>query len=61
MAGNSRDDGLIHVEVHRSWWDGHSTTACGLRIEKAETVWTWFTNRTWCPTCKAHDKATRRK
>ncbi|WP_309110283.1 hypothetical protein [Saccharothrix sp.] len=59
MAKNAQDDGLIHVEVSRSWWDGHSKTACGRRIEKAETVWTWWTDRKWCTTCKAYDKAKR--
>lgn len=54
------DDNLIHLEVSRSWWSGKSTTACGQTIQSAESVWTWFTTRTWCPTCKAADKATRR-
>lgn len=57
--GNN-DDNLIHVQVSRSWWDGHARTACGLRIDRPEGVWTWFTTRTWCPTCKAADKAARR-
>lgn len=52
----STDDNLIHVEIRRSWWNGRSTTACGLSIQDAETVRTWFTSRTWCPTCKAHSR-----
>ncbi len=51
------DDDLIHLEVKRSLWDGHSTTACGLRVDKPEAVWTWLTTRTWCPTCKRADDA----
>lgn len=54
------DDNLIHVEVSRSWWNGTSTTACGKTLHNVSTVWTWFTNRTWCPVCKQADKAARR-
>ena len=53
-------DNLIHLEVKRSWWNGTSTTACGQTVHGAESVWTWWTTRTWCPTCKAADKAKRR-
>jgi len=53
-------DNLIHLEIKRSLWTGKSTTACGQTVQGAESVWTWFTNRKWCPTCKAYDKATRR-
>ncbi|ROP39812.1 hypothetical protein [Saccharothrix texasensis] len=54
------DDNLIHLQVKRSWWDGSALTACGLRVETPEAVWTWFTDLSWCPTCKAADKARRK-
>ncbi|GAB2999736.1 hypothetical protein [Saccharothrix stipae] len=54
------DDNLIHLQVRRSRWDGHAVTACGLRIDNPESVWTWFTSRTWCPTCQAADRARNR-
>lgn len=47
------DDNLIHLEARRSWWNGTSTTACGKTLTRVETVWTWFTDRTWCPVCHA--------
>ncbi|WP_433267249.1 hypothetical protein ACQPZF_00945 [Actinosynnema sp. CS-041913] len=53
------DDNLIHLEASRSWWNGKSTTVCGLTVDKPKAVWTWFTSRTWCRTCKAADKAAK--
>lgn len=53
-------DNLIHFEVKKSWWNGTSTTACGLTAQGAESVWTWFTTRKKCPTCKAYTAANRR-
>ncbi|MCC8248226.1 hypothetical protein [Saccharothrix luteola] len=55
------DDDLIHLEVRRSWWDGHAVTACGLRVDRPEGFWTWFTDLKWCPVCKTADKARKRK
>jgi hypothetical protein len=42
---------VIHIEAARSWWDGSSTTYCGLKITKVK-VSGWFLTVT-CPTCKA--------
>jgi hypothetical protein len=41
---------VIHIEKKRSWWDGSSTTLCGLTITKVE-VSGWFLTVT-CDACK---------
>ncbi|MGO1056932.1 hypothetical protein [Crossiella sp. CA198] len=48
----------IHIEATRSWWNGSSTTLCGLTITKVETSG-WFLSVT-CPACKAAKKANRK-
>jgi hypothetical protein len=49
---------VVHVEVHRSWWNGISTTACGIKTEgsQVKSVSTLF-NPVNCPTCAKHPDA----
>jgi hypothetical protein len=41
---------VMHLEKSKSWWNGTSTTWCGLtfKVEKSS----WFCDVT-CPACKA--------
>lgn len=48
-------DGVIHIEKKRSWWDGSSTTLCGLKIMQFKSVSKLFNNVN-CPGCAAADK-----
>lgn len=50
----------IHAEKSRSWWNGSSTTLCGLTITKVTVSgYGWFGPTLTCPTCKAIEKASR--
>lgn len=51
---------VMHVEKSRSWWNGTSTTLCGLTIAKvtASGYWWTFTSVT-CPACKAIERGGR--
>ncbi|MGO1055711.1 hypothetical protein [Crossiella sp. CA198] len=49
----------IHIEATRSWWNGSSTTLCGLTITKVEVSGGWWVSVT-CPACKAAKKAQRK-
>lgn len=43
---------IIHIEKSRSWWDGTSTTYCGLTITKVKISGpSWLLSVT-CPACK---------
>jgi hypothetical protein len=48
-------DGVIHVEKKRSWWDGSSTTVCGIKIKKFKAVSKLF-NKVNCGACAQLDK-----
>jgi hypothetical protein len=50
---------VIHVEAKRSWWDGSSTTLCGLKITKVKTSG-WFLTVT-CAACAKTEKAGKSK
>ncbi|RAS58877.1 hypothetical protein C8D87_11747 [Lentzea atacamensis] len=44
----------MHIEKSRSWWNGTSTTLCGLTITKVEKTGYWWTGTSvTCPACKA--------
>ncbi|MGI5501458.1 hypothetical protein [Lentzea sp. CA-135723] len=44
-------DNTMHIEKSRSWWNGSSTTWCGLTIPDPQKV--WFPSLSGRPTCAA--------
>lgn len=46
---------VIHVEAKRSWWDGSSTTLCGVKIPKFKAV-SRLLNTVNCTVCAERDK-----
>lgn len=44
----------MHLEATRSWWNGTSTTLCGLTITKVTKSGYWWTfTAVTCPACTA--------
>lgn len=51
---------VMHIRASRSWWNGNSTTLCGLVIQDARSVrFPSLSSNTKCPSCEALHKAQR--